>query len=98
MPFMRYNVKVNRCDLASAKLGLKAMGQENKRLVHKIRGQASRVRTLEASFGVCANFSALSEHFTHPGFNQQPSSCIRPVLCRLKEMDWPSLLGSATYP
>lgn len=39
--------QVNRCDLASAKLGLKAMGQENNRLLSKARGQANRIRELE---------------------------------------------------
>lgn len=38
---------MNRCDLASAKLALKAMGQENKRLLSKARGQVSRIRELE---------------------------------------------------
>lgn len=43
-----FNVRqVNRCDLASAKLGLKAMGQENNRLLSKARGQANRIRELE---------------------------------------------------
>lgn len=39
--------KVNRCDLASAKLGLKAMRQENERLLVGARRQASRIRDLE---------------------------------------------------
>ncbi|CAM9137313.1 unnamed protein product [Hapterophycus canaliculatus] len=39
--------EVNRCDLATAKLELKARGQENNRLLSKVRGQANRVRQLE---------------------------------------------------
>jgi len=42
--------KVNRCDLASAKLELKAMDQENKRLLSKARKQAGRIRKLEVSY------------------------------------------------
>ena len=38
---------MNRCDLASAKLGLKATRQENDRLLLAARRQASRVRDLE---------------------------------------------------
>eukprot|EP00903_Cladosiphon_okamuranus_P019787 g18189.t1 len=39
--------EVNRCDLASAKLELKAVGKENKRLLSKTRRQAGRIRELE---------------------------------------------------
>eukprot|EP00752_Nemacystus_decipiens_P017180 g15391.t2 len=44
--------EVNRCDLASAKLELKALGQENNRLLSKARGQAGRIRELEDETGV----------------------------------------------
>ncbi|CAM9747976.1 unnamed protein product [Scytosiphon promiscuus] len=46
--------EVNRCDLATAKLELKAMGQENNRLLSKVRGQANRVRQLEEEGEVLA--------------------------------------------
>eukprot|EP00904_Undaria_pinnatifida_P005431 jgi/Undpi1/2017/HiC_scaffold_12.g05403.m1 len=46
--------EVNRCDLASAKLGLKATRQENDRLLLAARRQASRVRDLEARTEVLA--------------------------------------------
>ncbi|CAM9595393.1 unnamed protein product [Pylaiella littoralis] len=51
--------EVNRCDLASARLGLKAMGQENNRLLSKAREQANRIRELEDEAGVL--ISKLSE-------------------------------------
>lgn len=44
-----FSTQVNRCDLASAKLELKAMRQENNRLLSKARGQAGRIRELEVS-------------------------------------------------
>lgn len=49
MTFSRTLTQVNRCDLASAKLELKAVGQENNRLLSKARGQAGRIRELEVS-------------------------------------------------
>lgn len=59
MLFLR---KVNRCDLASAKLGLKATRQENHRLLLGARRQASRVRDLEVGrveFGSAVDWQPL---------------------------------------
>ncbi|CBJ26609.1 expressed unknown protein [Ectocarpus siliculosus] len=63
--------EVNRCDLASAKLGLKAMGQENKRLLSKAKGQASRIRELENGTEVLAKKLSELEHELECAINQK---------------------------
>ncbi|CAM9942479.1 unnamed protein product, partial [Ectocarpus fasciculatus] len=63
--------QVNRCDLASAKLGLKAMGQENKRLLSKAKGQASRIRELEDGTEVLAKKLSELEHEVECAVNEK---------------------------
>lgn len=41
--------QVNKCDLASARLAVKAMRQENDRLKKHARGQESKIRALEVT-------------------------------------------------